>query len=356
MAGLIPKFASLRSQAKEIISDAAFHFFDGGAEDEITLEENRESWKRHKLVPRVLLDVTFVDTTWNFLGQEFKAPIIVAPMSMQCWIHKEGELATAQAAANCGLPYGLSMFSSKGLNEIDKLSQKPVVLSQIYMLNNEEFMASLFKEFYQLGARCFILTVDAPLLGNRERHTTNMFDEPNSLFALANHERIEILSTNKNLTEVFKHISKSLDWKVIRRIKDIVDVKVILKGILSSKDAKLAVDHGADGIIVSNHGGRQVDTSVTALDVLPGIAKAVNGKIPVLVDGGIQRGTDIIKAIALGASGVLIGRPLAFALAVGGEKMVTQILEDLKRELTRNMALCGCRSLSEITPELIFKP
>lgn len=164
----------------------------------------------------------------------------------------------------------------------------------------------------------------------------------------------ELSSEGEPWTAIVERISKTLTWDIIQQIKSLVDVKVFLKGILSVNDAKLALDHGADGIIISNHGGRQVDTSVTALDVLGDISKAIGGKIPVLVDGGVQRGTDIIKAIALGASGVLIGRPVLFALAVDGEKAVTRILEELKQELARNMALCGCTSLAEIKPELIF--
>lgn len=221
MAGLIPKFASLRDQAREILSESCFHYFDGGAEDEITLIENRDAWKRFKLVPRVLCDVSTVDTTWKFLGrehtcpllvlqgildQEFKAPIIVAPMSMQCWAHEEGELATAKAAAKCGLPY---VFPSQNLTFCTHFGMFRDCLcfhrkdckrsmnwkkSQLYCLkctslskstsltrsdflfcfSNEDFVKKLIQEYYELGARCFIVTVDAPLMGNRERHTENM--------------------------------------------------------------------------------------------------------------------------------------------------------------------------------------
>ena len=333
-----------------------FEYFAGGAADEVTLNRNDDIYAQYQILPRVLRDVTKVSTTRRLLGVDIPLPVMVAPMAMQKLAHADGETGMAKAACLLGIPYVLSSLSTTALEDVAAAGRRGnlFALFQFYCLRNRTVVQSLISRVERAGYRGLVLTVDAPVSGKRERDMRNQFAVSSDI----RFPNLEALAESGpfQLAQFDDEVDPSLSWDVIHWIRDCTKLPIFLKGILSSSDAALAIEHGASGIIVSNHGGRQLDTTPAAIEVLPEIHKTVqslNPAFPVYIDGGIRRGTDVFKAIALGADGVLVGRPCIYGLAVDGYPGVARVLTILKEEFVQTMRLAGCRSLAEIEPEMV---
>ena len=341
MTNLPIAFEEWEARARVQMKPEAFGYIAGGAGAGDTLRANRDAFDRWEIWPRMLRDVSERDITVQLFGTRSAAPLLLAPVAAQGTMHAEAERATARAAKSAGVPMVLSTMASTPLEEIATLIDPVGCWFQLYAGKSREFAKSLIKRAEASGYSAIVATVDLPLLGWRPYELAHAYvpfvvDE-----GIANPEAIENLENPK------------ATWKDIDWIRKQTKLPLLLKGILHPDDAKLALQHGADGIIVSNHGGRQVDGSVAALDALPLVCKAVKEKVPVLMDSGIRRGADIIKALALGASAVLVGRPYAYGLAVAGEEGVRRVLSNLMADFERQMALSGCGKLKDITAPLV---
>lgn len=356
--------------AKEKIpSKALYEYIASGSDDEQTLQQNRAALKLWYLRPRVLRPVariSLVPPRRNcgslFFDQHgdcmMKAPLFACPAGVQCLVNPDGECATARACAKEGILFVHSQHATKSIEEVTAATPSTMLKwYQLYILKDRELTKSLLHRAVQAGYKGIFLTVDSPRLGFREADARNGFDALPPPFRLANYPTSKEKTYNKREHSAWDQNSEQLfdqnySWDIIGWIKSYCPLPVIVKGIHTSEDACLAVEAGADGVMVSNHGGRQLDGVLPTIDILPEVVKAVGGRIPVLVDGGFQRGTDILKALSLGATAVGIGKPIFFALAVGGETGVRRLFQLLKQELEAAMALCGCSSISEITPDI----
>ncbi|MBU7581752.1 MAG: alpha-hydroxy-acid oxidizing protein [Nostoc sp. TH1S01] len=346
--------------ASSHLSKMAFDYYCSGAWDEITLRDNRAAFERIKLRPRMLVDVSDRNLSTSILGQHLQLPLLVAPMAFQCLAHPEGELATALAAATAGVGMVLSTMATKSLEEVAAVGYKHNALQwfQLYIHKDRGLTQNLVERAYAAGYQALCLTVDAPILGRRERDARNTFTLPTGL-QLANITNISGLNIPQEqgesglFTYFAEQLNPSVTWADLEWLQSLSPLPLVLKGILRSDDAVRAVEHGAKAIVVSNHGGRQLDGAIASLDALAEIVAAVDGQIEVLVDGGIRRGTDILKALALGAKAVLIGRPALWGLAVAGQIGVSQIISLLEDELSVAMALSGCTSIKDIDPSLV---
>jgi 4-hydroxymandelate oxidase len=346
------------SLALERLAPIARDYYASGAHDEITLRRNREAFERRSIRYRVLNDVSERDASVELLGRRHPAPLLVAPSAFQRLAHPEGELAAVRAAGTLGLTYTLSTLATTSIEDVAAeaaLLDGPPPWFQLYVLRDRELTRALVSRSEQAGFEALVLTVDAPLLGRRERDARNTFSLPPGLSA-ANlpAERIASDGTDSGLFQFFaSQVDPSLTWADVEWLRSVTSLPVIVKGVVRADDALLAVEHGAAAVIVSNHGGRQLDTAIASLDALPAIAEAVAGRVPLLLDGGVRRGTDVIKALALGASAVLVGRPVLWALAVDGEAGVRHALKLLLDEIDLALALSGASTPAELTPDLI---
>lgn len=347
--------------AAKVLPKMVFDYFASGSDTETTVRWNRESFRRYALLPRILRPVDHINTCIDCFGKIVSSPVIIAPSAMQKMAHPSGELGTVRAASRCGNAMILSTMSTTKLEEVAEHSNTDLFF-QLYVLKDRSYVRQIVKRAEDAGYRGIVVTVDAPVLGNRERDIINKFTLPEDL-------RLEHLvglddgegslpanSSGSALISLFKDsLDKSLTWDFMIELRAMTTLPILVKGVLCSEDAKQALAVGVDGIIVSNHGGRQLDFAPATLDVLPEITKIVQKKVPVWVDGGIRRGTDVLKCIALGASAVLIGRPVLYGLGVGGEDGVTKVLQLLQAEIETSMALLGVRSLDEITDACIVE-
>ncbi len=343
--------------AREKLPQMAYDYYASGAHDEITLRENHTAYDRIRLMYRVLVDVSRRDLSTIVLGQRASMPILIAPTAFHRMAHPDGEVATARAAGAAGTIMLLSTLSNSSVEEVMAAASGPIWF-QLYVYKDRGATQALVERVEAAGCSALALTVDAPLLGRRERDVRNRFQLPqglsvkNMLPAGLGELPKELLDSG--LAAYFATLlDPALTWRDIEWLRSITKLPLIIKGIVRADDAVRAVEHGADGIVVSNHGGRQLDTSPATIEVLPEIAEAVAGRIEVLIDGGVRRGTDVVKAIALGARAVLVGRPILWGLTVDGENGVRQVLEILRGELDLAMALCGCASVDRITRDLI---
>ncbi len=344
--------------SKEKLSQSAYDYYSSGANDEITLRENCDAYKRIFLKYRVLKDVSKRDLTTEVLGNKISMPLMIAPTAFHKMANESGEVAVAKAATKAGTIMILSTLSNSSVEEVTKASDGNIWF-QLYVFKDRKVTEDLIKRVESAGCKALVLTVDAPFLGLRERDVKNKFNLPDG-FTVKNlepyyKEKLSV-SHDSGIAGYFsENLDPSLNWKDIEWLKSVTSLPVVIKGIGCKEDGLLAVQYGADGIVVSNHGGRQLDTCRATIDVLPEVADAVSGKIEILLDGGIRRGTDILKAIALGAKTVLTGRPVLWGLAADGENGVSSVLNILRNELDLAMALCGCDSVSKITKDLIAK-
>ncbi|KAM7253689.1 hypothetical protein ACFE04_021843 [Oxalis oulophora] len=321
--------------AKKALPKMYYDFYAGGAEDQHTLKDNQEAFHRITLRPRVLVDVSKIDLSTTVLGYRISAPIMIAPTAMHQLAHHEGEVATAKAAAACDTIMILSYSSTCTVEEIYK---------------TRDVSAQLVQRAERNGYKAIVLTVDTPRLGRREADIKNKMIAPR----LKNFEgliSVEVSSNEGSNLEAYARntLDDSLSWKDIAWLRSITKLPILIKGVLTREDAIKAMEVGLDGIVVSNHGARQLDYTPATISALPEVVEAVKGKIPVLVDGGVRRGTDVFKALALGAQAVLVGRPVVFGLAAEGEKGVRRVIQMLKDELELTMALSGCTNVNGIT-------
>jgi 4-hydroxymandelate oxidase len=335
-------------------------YFVGGATDEITLERNRAAYDSISLHYRVLRDVSTRDMATSVLGIPVSMPILLAPTACHQLAHPDGEVATARAATAAGTLMILSTLSNCAMEDVGREMGGPLWF-QLYVYRDRGVTRELVGRAEAVGCRAIVLTVDAPVGGQRERDARNAFRLPEGI-VLSN--LLPAGRTFAGLDEgaggVAAYINAMFDpalsWRDLDWLAAQTRLPVVVKGIVRADDALRAHEHGAQAVVVSNHGGRQLDTSPATIEVLEGITTALDGRIEVLVDGGIRRGTDVVKALAFGARAVLVGRPILWGLAVAGEQGVRQVLEILRRELDVAMALAGCRSVDEIDIDLIRPP
>ena len=350
MNGLVT-LADHEQRAREQLDPGAWAYLFGGAADEITLRENIDAWQRLRLRPRVLQPLAGGHTGLRLLGRPLAHPILVAPMAYQRLAHPLGEAASALASAVLGAGYVLSTQSSVLLEDV-----APLVLGepargplwfQLYLQPDRDLTLSLVRRAEAAGFEALVLTVDAPVQGPRDRERRAGFQLPPGIAAVLLPSAVDQTRARGGLFDTLLHSSPTwddLDW-----LHSQTTLPILLKGITHPDDARLAIDHGAAGLIVSNHGGRTLDTMPATASLLPDVVRAAAGRVPVLVDGGIRRGTDVFKALALGASAVLVGRPVLHGLATGGAQGVAHVLRLLIDELEIAMALCGCRTLDQIS-------
>ncbi len=346
----------------------ALDYYASGAWDEITLRDNRTAFEQLKLRPRMLVDVSQRDLSTQILGQSVQMPILVAPMAFQCLAHPQGELATAKAAAGLGTVMTLSTLSTKSLEHVASASPQwhqpepenspkthNPLWFQLYVHRDRALTRSLVERAEAAGFSAICLTVDAPVLGCRERDRRNQFTLPLGM-ELANlaHLRIPQIEGESGLFTYFvQQLDPGLTWRDVEWLQSITALPIVVKGILRGDDAVQAMEHGAKAVIVSNHGGRQLDGAIASIEALSEVVAAVGDRLEVLMDGGIRRGTDVVKALALGAKAVLVGRPVLWGLAVNGEAGVRHVLELLRDELDVAMALSGCSQLQDIEASLV---
>jgi 4-hydroxymandelate oxidase len=337
--------------ARERLDGPVYDYFAGGAEDEVTVRANREALQRLCLRYRVLVDVTRVETATQLLGAPLAFPVLLAPTALHRLAHPEGEAATARAAAAEAVLMTLSTVSSVPLEEVASAAPSGARWFQLYCFEDRSETEALVVRAERAGYRAIVLTVDAPILGRRERDLRNPFLVP---AGIAPAHSPEVPRTAQGQWPLASVIGQpSLSWKDLGWIRSLSPLPLVVKGIVRGDDAARAVEEGAAAVWVSNHGGRQLDTAIPTADALEEIVAAVRGRVPLILDGGIRRGTDVLKALALGATAAAIGRPQLWGLAAGGEQGVRRVLEMLKGELALAMALSGCRSVSEIDRSLV---
>jgi len=348
----------LEPLAREKLDAQVFDFIAGGAEDEVTLARNRQAFKEIQLLPRVLVDVSDVNTATTVLGRKSSLPVLLAPVALHRLADAEGELATARAAARAGTTMILSTMSSQRIEDVAAAADGPKWF-QLYCYSEKGVTERLVKRAESAGFEALCLTVDVPRLGRRERDLRHSLDFPPDVIPVNFEAEVDLTSMPNSVQGsaiagyAASLMDASLTWEVVGWLKSITAMPVVVKGILAPEDALLAVDAGAAAIVVSNHGGRQLDGSPAGIEMLPEIADAVGNRTELIVDGGVRRGTDVLKALALGASAVLIGRPYLWGLAVDGESGVARVLEMLRAELQLAMSLCGVTSVEQVTRALI---
>ncbi|HET9291699.1 MAG TPA: alpha-hydroxy acid oxidase [Actinomycetes bacterium] len=349
---------ALEAVARARLDPGVYDYIAGGADAERTLADNLTAWSRPRLRPRVLRDVSRVSTATSLLGSEVPTPLAVAPMAYHRMVHPDGETASAAGAAAAGAPYVLSTQATMSVEEVAAAAPDAVRWFQVYVVRDRGWTADLVARAAAAGYRALVLTVDVPLLGNRLRDLRNDFRLPTGLKP-ANAPPAADARQRELAVDVLAQAGQfdpALTPDTIAWLADRSGLPVVVKGVLRADDAVACVDAGAVGVVVSNHGGRQLDTVVATADALAEVAAAVGDRVEVYVDGGVRRGTDVLKALALGARAVLIGRPVLWGLAVAGSAGVERVLAALATELRLAMALCGAVDLTEVTPDLLASP
>jgi 4-hydroxymandelate oxidase len=339
--------------ARRVLDAATFGYVAGGAGDERTMRDNCEAFSRLRLVPRVLRGTARgVDASTTVLGAPIAAPIMVAPFAYQGAFHSGGEAATAAAAASRGLGMCLSTLANAGIEEVAEACGEGLRWFQLYPMADQALNDEMVSRAAAAGYRAVIVTVDLPPYGVRERELRHPFTLPAHL----GHPCIPEASAGMGSptpAETVERMKLDLEWSDIATWVARWDLPVVVKGVLSAADAELALSHGASGVVVSNHGGRQLDTAIATIDALPAVAEAVAGRAELYLDGGVRRGTDVVKALALGARAVLVGRPVAYGLAAAGRAGVAAVLGQLADETRNALALCGCRTVEEVDRPLV---
>ena len=340
--------ADFERLAAEKLESGALGYFAGGAGDELTLRDNVEAWSRWRLRPRVLVDVGTVTTAVELLGGPLSMPLLVAPVAYQRLVDPEGEVGMARAAAEAGTAMCLSTLATTRPSELAAAAPPGRRWFQLYCFRDEGVTRALMEEAVGCGFEAIVVTVDAPRGGNRERDRRTGFRIPASVGvpSVAAAMGVERAVT---IEETFALMNPALGWGDLEDLASECELPLLVKGLLTPEDAELAVEHGAAGVIVSNHGGRQLDRALASGDALPEVVDAVDGRATVLVDGGIRRGVDVAIALALGADAVLVGRPALWGLAAAGADGARQVLELLRDELELALALCGCASPAQLT-------
>ncbi|MBA3245628.1 MAG: alpha-hydroxy-acid oxidizing protein [Actinobacteria bacterium] len=341
--------ADFERLAEASLEPGAFGYFAGGAGDEQCLRENVDAWRRHRLRPRVLVDVGEATAKTTVLGMEVSMPLLVAPTAFHRMVHPDGETATARAAATVGTIMCLSTLATSGPAEVAAAAPDAPRWFQLYVFRERAVTQNLVEQAVEAGFEAIVLTVDAPRLGRRERDLRTGFRIPEDIVVPSVAAAVGEW-TGATPLDALSRIDPTLSWGDLEQLVAASPVPVVVKGIQTAEDAHLACEHGASAIVVSNHGGRQLDAVAPTAELLPECVDAVGGRIEVYVDGGIRRGADVVAALALGARAVLVGRPVLWGLAHGGETGATRVLELLRDEIELALALCGCASPEAVTP------
>jgi isopentenyl diphosphate isomerase/L-lactate dehydrogenase-like FMN-dependent dehydrogenase len=331
--------------AAERLDAGAHGYYAGGAGDELTLRDNVAAFQQWQLRPRVLVDVAGCTTATTVLGQELAMPVIVAPVAFQRVAHPDGEVGMASAARDVGTAFCLSTLATSTAAQVAETGAKRWF--QLYVFRDEHVTADLVAQARDAGFTALVLTVDTPVVGRRERDHRTGFTIP---------PEITVASLGQGgvtPAEAFAQMSESVSWHDIERLASAAGLPVLVKGVLTAEDARLACEHGAAGLVVSNHGGRQLDGVSATIDALPEVVEAVGGRIEVLLDGGVRRGTDVVKALALGARAVLVGRAPLWGLAVDGEAGARRVLELLRDEILLALKLVGCPAPADVTRDRV---
>lgn len=342
--------------AREVLPKNALDYYASGAHDEVTLRENRAAYERIQIAYRVLVDVSRRDLSTRVLGHAASMPLLVAPTAFHKLAHPDGELATARAAGAAAIPMVLSTLSNTPMEEVVAAASGPVFF-QLYVYRDRGATTALIRRAEAAGCAALVLTVDAPLLGTRERDRRNRFALPPELsvanLTAAGKERLPTVGDSGLAAYVAQQLDPSLSFDDLAWLREQTELPLVVKGVVRADDAVRCAERGVRAIVVSNHGGRQLDTSPPTIEVLPEIADAVGHRVEILVDGGVRRGTDVLKALALGARAVLIGRPILWALAAGGQPAVEHVLAILREELDLAMALAGCPNVAAASRDLV---
>ncbi len=343
--------------ARKRVTAMAYDYVAGGSADEVTLRRNRESFDKLLLRPRALVDVSHLDTTTRIFGQSLDFPILLAPTAYHKLMHPRGELATVEGAAAASATMIVSSFATTSIEDIAKHA-KTTLWFQLYAQPDREFTRDLVQRAEGVGCKALVVTVDTPITPMRDRESRHSFALPvgmqlENLRALL--DKTKGSAAHRSLTGIYSAVlNPKFTWETVGWLRSFARVPVLLKGIVAPEDARLAAENGVEGIVVSNHGGRNLDTSPATIDALPRVIEAAAGRIPVLMDGGVRRGTDVVKALAYGAKAVLVGRPYLYALAARGADGVQHVFEMLRTEFEAAMALCGVRSLAEIDKRVFW--
>ncbi|QUG41519.1 alpha-hydroxy-acid oxidizing protein [Psychrobacillus sp. INOP01] len=357
-------FAELEEAAKQTLEPGPFGYIRSSAGGEETYRKNTDSFLKYSIIPRFLTDVSTLNTEVTILGHTYPHPLFIAPVGVNKIAHEDGELAVSKAAAKFRFPYIQSTVSSYSIEEIAAETKGSSKWFQLYWSSqNKEISFSMVKRAEAAGYEAIVLTVDTTMLGWREEDVRNQYSplkrgfgqgnyasDPVFMASLVDHSQETIVN---NIIENIYH--PTLNWTNISELREHTTLPILIKGILHPEDAKLAIEKGIDGIIVSNHGGRQLDGVIASIDALPEVVRVVNGQIPVLFDSGIRRGSDAVKALALGATAVCIGRPVIWGLASGGESGVERVLENFLQETRVSISLSGARNLEEVKKLQLFK-
>jgi isopentenyl diphosphate isomerase/L-lactate dehydrogenase-like FMN-dependent dehydrogenase len=341
--------ADFERRAAEVLEPGVHGYYAGGAGDEWTLRENVAAFGRHRLRPRVLVDVSAVSAATTVLGSPVSMPLLVAPTALHRLAHPDGEPATARAAAAAGTIYTLSTLATSRPREVSAEAPRAPRWFQLYVLRDRGVSQALLDEAVECGFDAIVLTVDAPRAGRRERDVRTGFAVPADVEMPAIRAAVGA-PTAPSPVEFFSLLDTSITWSDLERLCTDCPLPVIVKGVHTAEDARLAADHGAAGVIVSNHGGRQLDGVPAALDMLPEVAEEVGERVEVLMDGGVRRGTDVLVALALGARAVLVGRPILWGLACGGEAGALRVLEILRAEIELGLTLLGAPAAADVGP------
>nr|XP_028578040.1 hydroxyacid oxidase 1 [Podarcis muralis] len=352
--------ADFEEHAKKFLRKSVYDYYKSGADDQQTLAENVSAFSRLRLYPRMLRNVSALDLSTSILGQKLSMPICVAATAMQCMAHADGEIATARACRSMGTGMMLSSWSTTSVEEVAQEAPEAIRWLQLYIYKDREVTRSLVKRAEKAGYKGIFVTVDTPFLGKRLDDVRNKFQLPPNL-RMKNFETNDLAFSsetgygeNSGLSVyVAEAIDPSINWEDMRWLRGLTSLPIVAKGILRADDAQEAVKHGVNGILVSNHGARQLDGVPATVEVLPEIIEAVGGKVEVFLDGGVRKGTDVLKALALGARAVFVGRPVIWGLAYKGEEGVKEVLKILKEEFQLAMALSGCQNVEAIDRTLV---
>ena len=357
-------YENVRERARKVMTREAFDYLDGGAGGGATMAANRAAFDRWRIIPRMLRGVSRPDLSVELLGHTLKFPLLLAPIGVQGCMHPEGEIASARGAAAMDVPIILSTLSSRPLEAVADVMGPVPHWFQLYWSTNPEFVESLLARAAAKDYSALVVTVDTTQIGWRDRDLENAylpffhgeglgnyFSDPVFSAALKHPAEEDPAAAVEEFARIFHRTD--LTWNDLAFLRERWSGPIVLKGIQHPDDARMTIDHGIDAVIVSNHGGRQVDGAIGSLDALPTIVDAAAGRVPVLFDSGIRRGADVFKALALGAEAVLLGRPYAFGLAMAGEHGVRDVIHNLLAELDMTAALAGCATRPEITAEML---
>lgn len=358
---LVVNLSEFEALAKEKLDPIDYDYYAAGGEDEVTKARNYGAWGKITIWPRFLVDVSSVRTSIDFFGEQSSLPLMVPPMAMQRLAHPDGELGLARAAHAAGLFYCITQQATTKLETICNDAPGPKIF-QMYMFKDRELSENLIRRAESSGIKALVITIDSPVLGRRERDLRNRFTPQSRGVEIVNWKDVakdNAAKENKVVSAVASRVGgrdSGFTWTDLAWVRSVTHLPLVLKGIVHPADARAAVEHGMAAVWVSNHGGRQLDGGPSTCEALPLVVQAVGGRVPVIVDGGILRGSDVVKALALGASMVCVGRPLLWALASGGESGAKTALDMIGEEVRTAMALSGVTDVNSVSRKLVQIP